>query len=189
MNLSSIKASKSTASITSINTKISLQQYDKQTAEISKQHLADLLNNILTDMSIKDEDKLQRLKKFKDMHPNVYEEKYSTIKKALNILGLNNSASFLVPNIDKTSKNYFLDDVSNRRDSTYLKKRSHMAKLTDSAKKKTASFQMNQTIMPMMQTSVSSSTQSSTSSLTKNSNSSIGLSKFLLSKLKKENLG
>ncbi len=191
INLTSIKASKSTTSIVSNNSKISLQQYDKQTAEISKQHLADLLNNILTDMSIRDEDKLQRLKKFKDMHPNIYEEKYSTIKKALNILGLNNSASFLVPNIDKTSKNYFLDDISNRRDSAYFKKRSHMAKLTDSAKKKSSasstSFQMNQTIMPMIQTTSASSAQSSTSTLSKNSSSSIGLSKFLLSKLKKEN--
>ncbi len=188
-NLAIIKPSRSAMSISStVNSKISLHQYDKQSAEISKQHLADLLNNILTDMSIKDEDKLQRLKKFKDMHPNIYEEKYSTIKKALNILGLNNSAAFLVPTIDKTSKNYFLDDISNRRDSNYyLKKRSQMAKLTDSAKKRTtvlgSSNQMNQTVMPVMQTF-------SSSSITKNLNSSIGagLPKFFLNKLKKDNL-
>lgn len=179
----SLTTIRQTKSMLHPNTKISLQQYDKQTAEISKQHLAELLNNILTDMSIKDEDKLQRLRKFKETHPHIYEEKYSTIKKALNILGLNNSAAFLVPSIDKPSKNYFLDDISNRRESTYIKKRTHMAKLTESAKKKSSSssssssqsFQMNQTIMSFIQPSSSSSS------------SSIGLPKFFLNKLKKEN--
>ena len=79
----------------------------KTTDALSKQQLTELLNSILTDMVMKDEEKIARLKQFKDLHPDVYEEKYPTIKKALNILGLNDSASFLVPNIHLIQQNTF----------------------------------------------------------------------------------
>ncbi len=65
------------------------------------------LLNLLTDINLNDEEKFMRLKqasifmgfkasweivfffKFKETYPNIYEEKYTTIKKAVNVLGLN----------------------------------------------------------------------------------------------------
>ncbi len=119
--------------------KTSLQQYECQTAEKSKQQLTELLNNILTDVNMKNEEKILRLKNFKDQHADVYEEKYPTIKKALNIIGLDESTSFLVPDINILPKSCFLSESSaSRRESDYysLKKRTALAKLSDSAKKK-----------------------------------------------------
>lgn len=161
---------------------MSLQQYDKQTAELSKQHLTELLNSILTDMHMKDEEKIIRLRKFKESHPDVYEEKYPTIKKALNILGLDDSASFLVPNIYLVQKNCFAsENMSSRRESDYysLKKRNALTKLTESAKKKTG-FATSNTYLN--QTTIASS--SSSSSII---SSTIGFPKFF-NKRKKENL-
>ena len=172
---------------------MSLQQYDAQTADISKQHLTELLNSILTDMHMKDEEKIASLKQFKERHPDVYEEKYPTIKKALSILGLSEvTTSFLVPNIHMISQNNCFSVLSeppisgNRRESDYysLKKRTALAKLTESAKKKTAnsiSSYLNQT------TSVMPSTTATVVSLS----SSIGLQKFFNKRtngMKKENL-
>lgn len=39
--------------------------------------------------------------KFKEVHPDIYEEKYATIKKAINILGLNENDSALKTQLAK----------------------------------------------------------------------------------------
>ena len=61
-----------------------------------------MLNNILTDVNLTEQEKLLHLKKFKEAYPHIYEEKYSTIKKALNILGLNETIANL--NLNSTNK-------------------------------------------------------------------------------------
>ncbi len=142
--------------------------------------MTELLNSILTDIHMKDDEKILRLKKFKDQHPDVYEEKYPTIKKALNILGLDESTSFLVPDINMIPKSCFLSEPSaNRRESDYysLKKRTALVKLSESAKKKktnSISSYLNQTTIIPSSGAISSS---------------IGLQKFFNKRSsKKENL-
>ena len=170
---------------------MSLQQYEKKTLDVSKQQLIELLNNILTDMQMKDEEKLSKLQKFKETHPDVYEEKYPTIQKALNILGLNDSISFPMPN-HLISKSYLASsDMSMRRESEFytLKKKTNLAKMiTDSAKKRTGfpssssitSYLNQTTIMPP-------SSFPSLSSAKSSMNASIAFPKFF-NKRKKENL-
>ena len=76
-----------------------LQQYEKSTLDVSKHQLTELLNNILSDMQMKDEEKLSKLQNIKETHTDVYEEKYPTILKALKIrMALNDSISFPTPN-------------------------------------------------------------------------------------------
>lgn len=154
---------------------------------LSKQQLTELLNSILTDMLMKDSERLARLKQFKELHPDVYEEKYPTIKKALNILGLNDSAAFLVPNINLIQSSFCSTDSGtgySRRESDYysLKKRTALAKLTESAKKRTgftgsSSNSLNQTTIGASSSSVSSSISATSSSFNK-----------FFNKRKKENL-
>jgi hypothetical protein len=65
------------------------KQSENGKANFSKEYLLNLLDKIL---KIKDgEAKLSYLKQFKELYPEVYEEKYPSFKKALNILGLNDS--------------------------------------------------------------------------------------------------
>jgi hypothetical protein len=92
------------ASYTSSNVtrnKIKIDEYDRNTNDsvasiTTKQNLTQLLTNILADLTMKEEEKIQRLSLFKQQHPQIYEEKYPTIKKALTILGLTESSGSLL---------------------------------------------------------------------------------------------
>ena len=52
---------------------MSLQQYEKKKLDVSKQQMTELFNKILTDMQMKDEEKLSNLQKFKETHLDVSE--------------------------------------------------------------------------------------------------------------------
>ena len=162
--------------------KISLQQYDKQKSELSKQQLTGLLNSILTNTNMKEEEKLQRLKKFKEAHPLIYEEKYPTIKKALNILGIDDSMAYL----NVTSfKNPSKDDLE------FIKKKAFLSGLGDSSKKSNIFSNKMGAIssggINLNRTSIASNSSSKNSmSSMLQATSSIAFPKFFLNKKKKE---
>ena len=71
------------------SSKLTLQQYDQQKKEFTKQELTNMLNNILTDVNMSEKERMHRIKKFQDSYPSIYEEN----KKALNVLGISESSS------------------------------------------------------------------------------------------------
>jgi hypothetical protein len=119
--------------------KISLQQYDKQKAEQSKKHLTNLLNNILTDVNMKENEKLIRLRKFKESHPQIYEEKYPTIKKALSILGINETIDNNFNKIDNSNSG-FSNNTNSREDFESIKKKVFLSNFAENLNQTTTLF-------------------------------------------------
>ena len=119
--------------------KISLQQYDKQKAEQSKKHLTNLLNNILTDVNMKENEKLIRLRKFKESHPLIYEEKYPTIKKALSILGINETIDNNFSQIDNSNSGSS-NNTNCRDDFETIKKKVFLSNFAENLNQTTTLF-------------------------------------------------
>jgi hypothetical protein len=184
--------SKLNGCLSSYCSKVSLNEYERQKmidGSTTKLHLANLLDNIIRDVNLSDEQKLEHLKRFKEAHPQIFEEN-SKLRKAMNILGLNetiaavNSASNATVFSSEDSRNsQILDDnfeSTNRSTSSSSRKQQFLGNLTNSLKaSKNLSTTLNQTTVNFMNT---------TSSAAKNSIAQIGGLQKLFNKKKKENL-
>lgn len=135
-----------------------------------------------------EDEKLVHLKKFKESHPLIYQENQK-IKKALNILGLNDSISYL--NLNQTHTQAQSHSHRQHPDTDLLKKKVFLTSLTDSAKKanlfgSTASSVGNKSTVSGTSSCLNQTTISSFPNTSKNS---LNFPKFFLNKKwKKENL-
>lgn len=170
--------------------KISLNQYD----QLTKQELTNLLNRILTDITMCEKERLCSIKKFKEAYPLIYEEKYSTIKKALNILGISESGSKKVNEADadiyrkrrdfsseseyrKTS--LFLVNSNSKRTVGPISSSNSKSNVFSNAKNLTLNFNRTNDLPPTSKISMNSMIQSTSSS--------INFSKLFMNKKKKQN--
>ncbi len=148
--------------------KISLNEYERQKLE-SKPHLSSLLDGIIKDASLSEQEKIQHLKRFREMHPVVFDDNLK-MKKALNVLGLNETIS-TVPSNQRFDYDQPLTENAE-------KKKVFLSNLTNSIKSKNLSSTLNQT------TTFISNQMNTTSVMA--AGKSMGFQKFF--KKKKENL-
>ncbi len=173
--------------------KITLQQYD----HLTKQELTNMLNSILTDITMSENERLNSIKKFKDAYPLIYEEKYSTIKKALNILGISETGR---ENLNEMSSENSKKERDFSTDSTFKKsctiannnsiKRMITSSTSSSSRSnvfataKNITLNLNRTTA--LSTNQSTSSKSSMTSMLQATSSSINFSKLFMNKKKKD---
>lgn len=134
-------------------------------------HLAILLEDIIKDVNMSEREKSARLKQLKDAYPSIFEENVR-FKKALNVLGLNETIS-ATTSTDLTSSS---DCKSNAESSDSSRKKVFLTNLTNSIKSRHLSSTLNHTVI-----------NSSSSSTNSHSKSTLGIQRLFVKK-KKENL-
>jgi hypothetical protein len=169
--------------LTGYCSKISMDEYEKQRLEATRPHLATLLDGIIRDTGLSEHEKLLHLKRFREMHPVVFDDNLK-MKKALNVLGLNETISAST-NVTASYKHDYeqVGGAGGSSDSTGAcsgsgneRRKLFLGNLTNSIKSRNLSSTLNQT------TTFISSQMNTTSMAAK----SMGFQKFF--KKKKENL-
>jgi hypothetical protein len=170
--------------------KISLHQYD----QLTKQELTNLLNKILTDITMCEKERLSSIKKFKEAYPLIYEEKYSTIKKALNILGISESGSKKLNEADADiyrKRRDFSSESEFRKTSLFLvnsnSKRIVGPISSSNSKTNVFSNAKNLTLNFNRTNDIPASSKISMNSMIQSTSSSINFSKLFMNKKKKQN--
>ncbi len=154
--------------------KISLGEYEKQRLESSRPHLSSLLDGIIKDASLSEHEKMLHLKRFREMHPLVFDDNLK-MKKALNVLGLNETIS--TSTAQKFDYEQQMLGGGGENNGGAEKKKVFLSNLTNSIKSKNLSSTLNQTTTFI-------SNQMNTTSMA--AAKSMGFQKFF--KKKKENL-
>ena len=164
--------------MTNFRSKVSLTELERQNVD-TKSHLVNLLDSIVKDVHLSVDEKLTHLKRFKELHPLVFEETLKS-KKVLSVLGLNDNADLVNSNNEAlASGNELLLSSLSSSSSSVKNKKVFLSNLTNSIKNKNLSNTLNQTTSAFMNT---------TSAAAKSSIAhTIGLQKFF-NKKKKENL-
>ena len=178
------------------SSKLTIQQYDQQKTEFTKQELTNMLNGILADVNMSEKERLHRIKKFQESYPQIYEEKHATIKKALNILGINEANGEKGDLEFIAKKRDFSTDSAFKKSSLFLSSgggssnKRMMAKSSSSSTSAASTSASRNLAFNLNRTSILSSNQStSKSSMTSmlQATSSINFSKLFTNKKKKDN--